>query len=421
MIATLVVASGANAFASPVSPESKRGTLGIDMDFLLQPKQLKEFAATPGADRLDEIVELGAKVLEWVDLLQKDLPFEQREQIWRRSDRLGHEPTWENPMYYNEKIILEQYDQLLAATPKLILDILRSGKLPATPPSGYTIKDIVDNIRPIHVLYSRTSRWLVLYDWRFSLNKTNRDFRGVLTLVKEHDALTQQAADWATLSESERALLVAKLVNACPMGRGASESRCQSEYRPFIKSADAGKRVAQALSELEARGRHEINSRFGVLSTHEGARTKVNAGFHSIEIPTYGIETDVFNWIQDRVSEAWTFGNDVGVKMFSLASYSRGAVRVRWEKGALPNVNGVGGDVITMDANTPKWLEHTQITMRHEMGHVLGFTDCYTEFWDEDLGAFTYYSLDPSDAMCALSGQFLPRHRDALIKGYFND
>lgn len=224
---------------------------------------------------------------------------------------------------------------------------------------------------------------------------------------------------WAQLSETERTEFVDTLASACPMTTGSSEASCRRTGASLITNPQKGNQAATWLAEIATKSKRELDSRFGVRATHTGVETSSNGGYHEIKMPTYGIEADVFSWIQDRVDEAWVFKNAVGVKLYSSPNYTRGAVKVRWEKGALPNVNGIAGDIITMDSNTPKWLEHTQTVMRHEMGHVLGFADCYTEFWDEALDAFTYYSLDPSDAMCALSGEYLERHRDALLKGYF--
>lgn len=420
--AVLWLALAGPAVATEVNVNSRHGTLGIDMHYLMMPKEARQFTAVPGSARLEEIINLGARALDWVDLLQKDIPVSEREQVWRRIDRVGREPTPDNPMYYNERIILEQFDKVIAKTPKVLLEILHGSQaLPATPPNGFTIKDVVDHIRDIHTLYSRTSRWLVLYDWRFSLNKENRDFRGVLKVLNKRERLREFVSSWTSQSEAERAEFVSYVSESCPMTTRDSVERCRRKYAHLVKAANGGQLASKWLEEQVARSQRALNSRFGVQATHFGVRLSTdNSGFRLIEMPTYGIESDVFEWIQDRVNEAWVFTGSIGVKLFATSGYTRGAVKVRWEKGALPNVNGIAGDVITMDSNTPKWLDHTQTVMRHEMGHVLGFTDCYTEFWDEELEAFTYYSLDPSDAMCALSGEYLDRHRDALIKGYFN-
>jgi len=52
-----------------------------------------------------------------------------------------------------------------------------------------------------------------------------------------------------------------------------------------------------------------------------------------------------------------------------------------FEPGVTPHVNGIGGRIITMDANAPLDDYDVSWTIRHEYGHVLGFPDCYVEFY----------------------------------------
>lgn len=79
-------------------------------------------------------------------------------------------------------------------------------------------------------------------------------------------------------------------------------------------------------------------------------------------------------------------------------------LNVKFEKGVTPNVSRLGGDQITMDANQDVTDPRAQRTIRHEFGHVLGFPDCYHEFFDEEEGVFVNYQLDSSNIMCAGSG-----------------
>jgi hypothetical protein len=260
---------------------------------------------------------------------------------------------------------------------------------------------------------------MVLYQWRWSLPKDSRDLRGWLGVRKSGDTLSETARGWASATPAQRQSFVDTVAQACPLAVGDSVAACRSEYGDLVRRNDGGNRALRWLQVVTRRGQAIYDSKFGVQRTHEGVDTRVTGGQYEIAMPTYGIDADVFSWIQGRVDEAWVFPGTVGVKLYQAPTQVRGAVKVRWEKGALPNVNGIAGDVITMDSNTPRWLELTQTVMRQEMGHVLGFPDCYTEFWDTELEAFTYYTLDPEDAMCALSGQYLDRHKEALVRGYF--
>ena len=51
----------------------------------------------------------------------------------------------------------------------------------------------------------------------------------------------------------------------------------------------------------------------------------------------------------------------------------------------------------------------------HELGHYLGFSDCYVEYYDKSDEEIIYYELDESNLMCSLSGQINQKHIDLLI------
>jgi hypothetical protein len=412
--------SSSLAFAARSGPTS--ASLGVDLGFLMQPGRLRSFELVPGSYDLDKIITIGARALDWVDVLQKDVPTEQREQIWRRADRLGHEATPDAPTFYNPNTIVERFEKAMANAPEAVVAVLRDGgALPKNPPVGLSIREVVGAIRPIHKAYSDASRWTMLYNYRWVLDKDRLDLRGWIKLARQRESVLELAKNWAQLTEDARTALIANVSQACPYVESHSASNCQSAHKDLVKTPQEGEKVAAWINSLLSGGQAGYDAKFGVQQAHEGAKTQTKSalGVRSIEIPTFGIDSATFDWIQARVHEAWTFTDVVGVTLFPLQENASGAVQVVWQPGTTPHVNGIAGDTITMDSNTPKWLEVTQITMRHEMGHVLGFPDCYTEFWDDDLNGFTYYTLDPNDAMCALSGNYLDRHRDALLKGYF--
>jgi hypothetical protein len=123
-------------------------------------------------------------------------------------------------------------------------------------------------------------------------------------------------------------------------------------------------------------------------------------------------------WMRRLISGAWNKPGRLKVHLFEAQQRASHTVMVQWRAGALPNVNGAGGNLITMDQNMPLWLEQVEATMIHEFGHVLGFPDCYVEFWSESEQGFVYYTLDPANRMCALSGETLPLHAEALERAY---
>jgi hypothetical protein len=60
-------------------------------------------------------------------------------------------------------------------------------------------------------------------------------------------------------------------------------------------------------------------------------------------------------------------------------------------------------------------------TIRHEYGHVLGFPDCYLEFYDVETETMINYQLDITDLMCSRRGAFKVNHFDQLKAAYFTN
>jgi hypothetical protein len=92
-----------------------------------------------------------------------------------------------------------------------------------------------------------------------------------------------------------------------------------------------------------------------------------------------------------------------------------------WEEGATPHVDNAPGTTITMDANSPLSEYDVQWTIRHEYGHVLGFPDCYEEFYDEEAEAFVSYQLDVTNLMCSRRGKLKQVHYDELKRAYYKE
>jgi hypothetical protein len=122
------------------------------------------------------------------------------------------------------------------------------------------------------------------------------------------------------------------------------------------------------------------------------------------------------SFLQDNIEDEWH-----GATWRLLVRFdqdARNRTHVKFEPGALPHVNDVGGSEITMDANAPLTEYNVRWTIRHEFGHVLGFPDCYLEFYDTDREVMISYQLDLEDLMCSRTGHIKSRHYDELKRVY---
>ena len=80
-----------------------------------------------------------------------------------------------------------------------------------------------------------------------------------------------------------------------------------------------------------------------------------------------------------------------------------------YEDALKADVGRLGGG--GSDSDTVHYDWHT---LSHEFGHVLGFPDCYVEFYDRDIGAIVSYQLDITNLMCSRRGHLQQRHYDEL-------
>ena len=91
---------------------------------------------------------------------------------------------------------------------------------------------------------------------------------------------------------------------------------------------------------------------------------------------------------------------------------------MQFVKGVTPHVSGPRHEIITMDPDYSLDDYTTQWTIRHEFGHVLGFPDCYLEFYDAAAETMTFYTIETDNLMCAWGGVLQPSHVEQLRKAY---
>ncbi len=401
---------GPSLLVDPGAYSGGSGVPGVDLSFVMSVEEAKLRApSVPGGERLAEIVRQGARAALWMDALQRRVPEDRREQLWRRADRIGHEPTPEAPSTYGAQSIPRAYDEALAKAPEAVAAVIRSDtELPAEVPTGLTIAQVAESLREVNRAYSRAARYLALYDWRFALDALSRDYRPYLRLRADRVALEADAADWNRLASSARVAWLDRVTPACPVG---GVSGCDARRVELLDGSATPAQARDLLAVAVAAGTRAYERLFTIVAPHPGVSVSTVAGELRVEFKSSGIAADLMTWIQAKIDDGFLFPGSVRLRLSAgTESTARGVVRVEWRAGALPHVNAVGGDVIVMDSNVARWQEQTQVTMTHEFGHVIGFPDCYVEFWEPGSEQFVFYSLDPDDRMCALSGGTLPRH-----------
>ncbi len=411
-----------------VEPSDPTGLHDHEVDLFFQMSSLdsrKEPLGLPEGERLSKIVDFGARSVQWFQRLQSHLAVEDREPLWRRTDGIGNEPTSDRPRKNNPQLILEGFDRVLLAAPTGMRRIIDDSSvvLPTLPPEGVELSTALAWLRRVNSSYSRASRFLALYPNRTARPQSTRDFRPIIDLRQNRREVLAQAAAWSELSAAERRLHTDRLLAACAALDAAPDSgsrRCVDSVAAIRNTpgVDRGAKVESATQAILTRADSVWNARFRVVRRYPGANPVRQGSKLILPFGVFNAGAQTLAWMDQIVTKGWDEEGVLGLQLSEAPSMTRESVRVHWVEGVLPFVNGVGGNTITMDGNLPLWLEQVKLTMAHEFGHVLGFADCYVEFWSEEEASFVYYVLDPQNRMCALSGETLALHHEALTEAY---
>ena len=124
---------------------------------------------------------------------------------------------------------------------------------------------------------------------------------------------------------------------------------------------------------------------------------------------------DVRNFLKTNIEDEWRFNNWHLELPFTGNSE---APHVVFLPGVTPHVNGIGGDEITMNSSQPLTEYDAQWTIRHEYGHVLGFPDCYVEFYERERNVIVNYQFDIDNLMCSRRGHIKATHLAELKRVY---
>ena len=110
--------------------------------------------------------------------------------------------------------------------------------------------------------------------------------------------------------------------------------------------------------------------------------------------------------IESEVSKRWS-NSQMKVVLRRVSKLDEGVLNFQWKSGGLSFVDR--SDPLTINLSEYLSGNLLMLTLNHEMGHVLGFPDCYHEFYDKKTQEIIYYSLDQKaeNLMCTMSSEAL--------------
>ena len=178
-----------------------------------------------------------------------------------------------------------------------------------------------------------------------------------------------------------------------------------------------GKKLSALYDRYLASSQRIWNSYF----TLSNARTDVKwKKLELMEVPfVKPNKSAIENFLRVEIQDEWRWKG--WQLQLDFGNGGQETAHIEFEEGTTPHVNKLGGSTITMDANAPLTEYAVRWTIRHEFGHVLGFPDCYVEFYEPENGRMVNYQIDTSNLMCSRRGHLKQIHYDALKEAYYGN
>lgn len=356
------------------------------------------------SDPFLEILRVGARNLQWrAKLAESGVPVRAPHKLQR--------PGLEYPYTYGPRMILSDYQALTAGlTDDLRRVLLGSDNDFPTEPEQL-IRDFKALTYRLDWVYQDASRW-TLTSGSLSYYKRNRfrDVRGFYFLSNEEN-LQQKLQSFRDQPVDVQQKLSEWLLILCQNSKTTFDS-CSAELN---ESKQAGNGVLSFYEKYLSDGERAWAS-FFQISRKRSDLTWSNDSLQATMPFEEPNDPEEAKWVRESIENVWRWKDWhlsldwIHWNFFGSSPY------IKWIPGITPNVNRLAGSKISLDKNRSR--EEQTWTLGHEFGHVLGFPDCYIEFYDDQAEMMIGYQLDFGDLMCSRSGQFVERHFIELQRAY---
>lgn len=354
-----------------------------------------------------EIIETGNYLINWINEINKNRSTDQK--IKLTSKQSGGIP-YSSPMVTSKTLLIERYQTLISQN-NFVSETLRSKILPFPNLNQIDDSDFIKFAIPFEKLTNHTIRFSTqLKNLSHYIGLKMYDVRGYL-FFKEEPKRADQLNLFNQLNKTEQENFRFYLINLC-MSSELSEKEC---IQIFEKNKKYNTLYSMYQKHLKD-GESFYNLFFRVTNPRSDVYFQDEATLISNFIKT---NPKIDLWLQTAVESAWksdTF--KLKLHFFNDNSSKTDFPHITFQKNVWAHVNEVGGNIITMDPSLDLFEERMISTIAHEYGHILGFVDCYLEFFDTNLQAMIYYELDSKNIMCSQSGSFLPIHQQLLKTKY---
>ncbi|MBI2522667.1 MAG: hypothetical protein HYV97_19760 [Bdellovibrio sp.] len=201
------------------------------------------------------------------------------------------------------------------------------------------------------------------------------------------------------------------LVNLCDMAGERSVSQCQTEMSSAISSG-------KLLNWYEENREQVRVKRFKPLFELRAAEskryscTKINNGKTTVmSIPYVSAGKTIDPVLREVGQSYWRQNNTFFIKFVPVTSSEapEDALRIQVKNSVLSHVRGDRPNDMILASSVLQNKTLLKLTIAHELGHVLGFVDCYIEYFNQASEELVYYEVDSTNLMCSMQpGNYLP-------------
>lgn len=395
------------------SPHLDLDLSGIEYQSIFheRPFLLESHEMSSSSRQLQPVLDAGKRNLDWLQYLNAHRPADRALSLSSPDTQVGSPIT--APRSFNVVTVLDSFSKLRTQLPATLAAIVLDGA-PFMDSPGISDQDYIQAALQVDRVYQLAARWVLLEPYLGSLaGRKKADLRAYYSLISDTD-LASKLSGFETLPSIDQQRILKQLFELCFNNPTLNETACRGELSSAQIRRDLGGFYQRHLPAAE----RLYQSFFKIpMSRSDVTWTSTAPSFMSVPFADPG-NLRILDFLRTNIEDEWKW-NGWQLKLDFRPNWFWGMTRIVFEPGSTPHVDGIAGSTITMDANAPLTEYNVQWTIRHEYGHVLGFPDCYLEFWDKDTSMIVSYQLDITNLMCSRRGHLQQKHFDELKRVYF--
>jgi hypothetical protein len=360
---------------------------------------------------LEVVIAAGERNLDWLKLINSKRAPNKQLSFTSPNTRKGS--PIDAPNKYSPSIIRGKFNDFIAQSPEAFISVI-SGTKSIPPELSLPEAEFLNLGLNLDRLYQSATRWTLMEPYLKEMTENSAyDVRGYYFLSKIEN-LNEKLKNYKHLPGTEKAQLKIWLLGLC-RNSDAMLTFCESTFSKY--NGVFGKGLMAYYQKFLPNGKARYDANFQVpaeVARKDIVWTSENPNVATIPFlePEPAIKEFMLNVEDEWKWDGWQLKLDFKKEGFAIPF-------VVFVPGITPNVESLGGNKITMDANAPLTEWEPTWTIRHEFGHVLGFTDCYVEFYDVKEQVMVNYQLDITNLMCSRAGNLLKTHYDEMKRVYF--